>query len=60
MISVPGLSRFLPDDDETPEDAFEGGDDQKEESADRSRLPEKIGGKKLPPGELPPSRTTPC
>jgi hypothetical protein len=49
IISVPGLSRFLPDDDESPEDAFEGGDEQKAESADRSRLPEKIVGKKIDP-----------
>jgi len=49
VISVPGLSRFLPDDDETPEDAFEGGDQQMAESVDRSRLPEKIEGKKIDP-----------
>jgi hypothetical protein len=46
---VPGLSRFLPDDDDTPEDLFEGGEDRKDESADRSRLPEKIGGKTIDP-----------
>lgn len=49
VISVPGLSRFLPDDDESPEDAFEGGDQQKSESIDRSKLPEKITGKKIDP-----------
>jgi hypothetical protein len=49
VILVPGLSRFLPDDDETPEDAFEGGEDQKSESESRSRLPEKIEGKKIDP-----------
>ena len=49
VISVPGLSRFLPDDDESPEDAFEGGEDQKTESVDRSRLPEKIEGRKIDP-----------
>jgi hypothetical protein len=47
VIFVPGLSRFLPDDDETPEDAFEGGEEHRDESADRSRLPEKIEGKKM-------------
>jgi hypothetical protein len=54
VISVPGLSRFLPDDDETAEEAFDGGDDQKAESVERSRLPEKIIGKKIDP-----RRTTP-
>jgi hypothetical protein len=49
VIFVPGLSRFLPDDDDTPEDLFEGGEDRKDESADRSRLPEKIGGKTIDP-----------
>jgi hypothetical protein len=49
VISVPGLSRFLPDDDETQEDAFEGGDEHKDESADRSRLPEKLDGRKIDP-----------
>jgi len=49
VIFLPGLSRFLPDDDETPEDAFEGGEDQKAESAERSRLPEKVEGRKIDP-----------
>lgn len=49
VISVPGLSRFLPDDDESPEEAFAGGDDHKGESADRARLPAKIEGKKIDP-----------
>jgi hypothetical protein len=49
VIFVPGLSRFLPDDDETPEDSFEGGEDRKDESTDRSRLLEKIEGKKIDP-----------
>src|SRR5579872_6899351 len=49
VIFVPGLSRFLPDDDETPEDSFEGGENRKDESVDRSRLPEKIEGKKIDP-----------
>jgi hypothetical protein len=49
IIFVPGLSRFLPDDDESPEDAFEGGEEHKDESADRSRLPDKIDGRKIDP-----------
>jgi hypothetical protein len=49
VISVPGLSRFLPDDNDSPEDAFEGGDQQTTESPDRSRLPEKIEGRKIDP-----------
>jgi len=48
VISVPDLSRFLPDDDDSPEEEFEGeGDKQSRESADRRKLPEKIEGKKL-------------
>jgi hypothetical protein len=49
IISVPDLSRFLPDDDDTPEDEFEGGDHQSRESAERRKLPQKIDGKKLDP-----------
>src|SRR5258708_7465582 len=49
VINLPGLSRFLPDDSDTPEDAFEGGEEQKAESIERSRLPEKIPAKKIDP-----------
>jgi len=50
VISVPDLSRFLPDDDDSPEEEFEGeGDKQTRESADRRKLPEKIEGKKVDP-----------
>jgi hypothetical protein len=49
VVSIAGLSRFLPDDNDTPEDSFEGGEEQKTESANRSRLPEKIEGKKIDP-----------
>jgi hypothetical protein len=49
VVSIPGLSRFLPDDDETAEDSFEGGDGHKDESVDRSALPEKIAGRKIDP-----------
>jgi len=47
VISVPDLSRFLPDDDDSPEEEFEGGDNQSRESADRRKLPDKIEGRKL-------------
>jgi hypothetical protein len=49
VISVPGLNRFLPDDDESAEEAFEGEGEQKDESPDGGRLPEKIEGKKIDP-----------
>jgi hypothetical protein len=49
VINVPGLSRFLPDDGDMPEDAVEGGEEQKAESIARSRLPEKIPAKKIDP-----------
>ncbi len=48
-ITVPGLSRFLPDDDDSPEEAFEGTEEQKSESAERTLLPEKIEGKRMDP-----------
>ncbi|MGO9274998.1 MAG: hypothetical protein ACLQOO_33000 [Terriglobia bacterium] len=48
VISVPGLNRFLPDDDESPDEPFDGVKDlEKAESAERSPLPEKIEGKKI-------------
>jgi hypothetical protein len=50
VIAVPDLSRFLPDDDDSPEEEFEGdGDRQSRESADRRKLPEKIEGKRIDP-----------
>jgi hypothetical protein len=50
IISVPDLSRFLPDDDDSPEEEFGGdGDHQTHESADRRKLPDKIEGKKIDP-----------
>ncbi len=48
-IAVPGLSRFLPDDDETPDEAFDMGDEQSTESHDRSPLPQKVEGRKIDP-----------
>ncbi len=49
VISIPGLNRFLPDDDETPEDSFDGGDqaENRQETPGRSPLPEKIAGRKI-------------
>lgn len=49
-IAVPGLNRFLPDDDETPEEAFDEPDTgTTDETPDRRPLPEKIEGKKIDP-----------
>jgi hypothetical protein len=54
IISVPGLSRFLPDDDDTPEEEFDGTDElSKSEGVERSPLPEKIEGKKIDPRRTP-------
>lgn len=54
VIAVPGLSRFLPDDDDTPEESFEGEAEQtKTEGVDRSPLPEKIQGRKIDPKRSP-------
>lgn len=63
VISIPGLNRFLPDDDETPEESFDGAmkDDHRAETPERSPLPEKIPGRKVdckekplrPPGNTP-------
>lgn len=48
MISVPGLNRFLPDDDETAEEPFDASDEaSKTESFNPRPLPEKISGRKL-------------
>jgi hypothetical protein len=49
VISVPGLSHFLPDDSDTPEESFEAGEEQTMESLDRTRLPQTIEGKKIDP-----------
>lgn len=49
-IAVPGLNRFLPDDDETPEEAFDQPESgSTDETPDRRPLPEKIEGKKIDP-----------
>jgi hypothetical protein len=50
VISIPGLNRFLPDDDETPEESFDGAavhEDDRRETPERSPLPEKIPGRKM-------------
>ena len=49
VISIPGLNRFLPDDDETPEESFDGAVNEAhpQEMAERSPLPEKIPGHSL-------------
>ena len=50
IISIPGLNRFLPDDDETPEESFDAGEStSRDETPDRSPLPEKIEGRKIDP-----------
>ena len=46
VLSIPGLHRFLPDDDEAPEASFTPGD-EREESLDRRQLPEKIEAGRL-------------
>ncbi|HET7625997.1 MAG TPA: hypothetical protein VFM25_12110 [Verrucomicrobiae bacterium] len=55
VISIPGLNRFLPDDDETPEESFDGANSEafREETANRSPLPEKIPGRKIDYKEKP-------
>jgi len=49
VISIPGLNRFLPDDDETPEESFDGAMNEayRQETPERSPLPEKIPGRKM-------------
>jgi hypothetical protein len=43
-----GENRFLPDDDETPEESFDGDEStSKDETSERSPLPEKIDGRKI-------------
>jgi hypothetical protein len=50
VIAIPDLSRFLPDDDETEEESFDGSDtNSKHETPERSPLPEIIPGRKIDP-----------
>lgn len=60
-ISVPGLHKYLPDDDETPEESFdETGPEQKAESFKRQLTPGRIEGKKIEPRkEMQPDQSTP-
>jgi hypothetical protein len=50
-IPVPGLNKYLPDDDETPEEAFDegGAEKQKKESFKRQITPGKIESRKVEP-----------
>lgn len=50
VISIPDLNRFLPDDDETDEESFDGSESPlKNETPERSPLPENIPGRKIDP-----------
>lgn len=50
IISIPDLNRFLPDDDDTTEESFDGSDSQsKTETHERSPLPEVVPGRKIDP-----------
>jgi hypothetical protein len=49
ILSLPDLHKFLPDDDETPEEAFDDQPKTKGESPERSPLPEEIKGRKIEP-----------
>jgi hypothetical protein len=49
VISVPGLNRFLPDDDDSEDDPLPGGEREKQESPERSQLPEKLSTKRIDP-----------
>jgi hypothetical protein len=47
VIVIPGLNRFLPDDDDAAEESFGSEDNSNAETADRSALPEKIESKRI-------------
>jgi len=48
VISIPDLNRFLPDDDDTTEDSFDGSNSQSEtETPERGSLPEIVPGRKI-------------
>lgn len=49
VILLSDLSRFLPDDDDSPDAPFDTGDGERKESLERSPLPEKIAGRKIDP-----------
>lgn len=62
-LAIPGLSRFLPDDEETPEQSFggEGKPDKGEESPDRVPKAQQLPGRKIDPRrrQLQPDDTKP-
>lgn len=48
VISIPDLNRFLPDDEESDEESFDGSESaSKNETHERSPLPENIPGRKI-------------
>jgi hypothetical protein len=50
VIAIPDLNRFLPDDDDTTEESFDGGDSRsKVETSERSTLPDIVPGRKIDP-----------
>jgi len=49
VLAVPGLSKFLPDDEDSPEEAFDDSEMHGQESADRSPLKPAIEGRKIDP-----------
>jgi hypothetical protein len=54
VISIPDLHRFLPDDDETDEESFEGSESPtKSETPERAPLPQIIPGRKIEPRQQP-------
>lgn len=62
VISIPDLNRFLPDDDETDEESFDGSSSpSKSETPERSPLPEKILGRKIDPRQqrMQPDKSSP-
>jgi uncharacterized membrane protein YgcG len=62
VISIPDLNRFLPDDDETNEESFDGSESSsKTETSQRSPLPPTIPGRKIDPRQqrMQPDNTKP-
>jgi len=57
VIAIPGLNRFLPDDDDTEEQPFETtGEEKANESPNRRPLPEKIAGERVQVHSFTPQR----
>jgi len=62
VISIPDLNRFLPDDDDTDEESFDGNESpSKTETPERSPLPASIPGRKIDPRQqrMQPDKTKP-